>query len=363
MRENHSGVTSMEVIIFGAGAIGSFIGALFQLQGNVVGLVGRADHVSAIKKQGLILEDSLSKTTLTVQFSHVATTLAELLTELPSPDWIIITTKAWANETISRILLQENHRLQIMNGPDSTKIALFQNGMGNELPFLKQLKLPVIYRGVTAHGCLFKKPGHVTHVGVGFTKLGLISKKMLLDSSNLGSNVELLREQLGQQRHESLLQEGKKLCSTLTEAGMACEWEDDLLPSLYMKMAVNCVINSLTAVFEVPNGEISVNAHVRPIFEHVLDEVGRSIHVLCPRLSLPEIKDTVLQVVTQTAANYSSTLQDLLAGRKTEIDYLCGYLLSRAKERNMYLPHLATLMAIIKTREERGNVKHASTPA
>ncbi len=332
----------MRVIIFGAGAMGSFIGALLQTSGHEVGLLGRSHHLQAIKKAGLVLEDHLSDTTLTVHFSALATSLPELLEKLPNPDWIIITTKAWANENVSMTLRAEMHRLKMMEDANGTMLCLFQNGMGNELPFLKALKIQTIFRGVTAHGCHLKSPGHVSHVGMGFSKLGLINRH----------GIESLETE-PEENMDQVIEKGKLLCRMLTRAGMPCDWEDDLLPSLYMKLAVNCVINSLTAVFEVPNGELVKNEFVLSIFEQVLDEVSSMVHLLCPKLSRSQIIDSVLEVVEKTAMNYSSTLQDLMSGRRTEIDYLCGYLLSRAREKRIPLPHVSMLMAIIKFKEER----------
>ncbi len=349
----------MNIIMFGAGAIGSFIGALLQLTGHEVGIVGREAHVRAIQQHGLTLEDRLTKTTFNVRFSAVGSTLSELLSDFPCPDWVVVTTKAWANMAVAQSLQKEKQRLHLMKNQKNTKLCVFQNGMGNELPFFELLGVRVVFRGVTAHGCYVKEPGHVVHVGEGFSNLGLVSKE-LVENSMMESSRNYVSNEYQEKASSSWIEEGKKFCNVLTNAGLKCEWEDDLLPTLYTKLAVNCVINSLTAVFEVPNGELTENQHVRPIFDRLLFEVATFVHQLCPKLSPSYITEKVLQVVSRTAPNYSSTLQDLFKGRKTEIDYLCGYLLSQAQKRHVDLPQVALLLAIIKFKEEK-NVRRAIT--
>ncbi len=124
--------------------------------------------------------------------------------------------------------------------------------------------------------------------------------------------------------------------------------EADLLPpgelmqARLKKLVVNCIINPLTALFNCKNGELLGGSIVGSnTIDQLVHEAGVIIRAL-PNLQMDEplrdcfsderLRGWVNEVARATAENTSSMLQDVRAGRKTEIDYINGYLVQQALE-------------------------------
>jgi 2-dehydropantoate 2-reductase len=112
----------MRVLIYGAGAVGCYLGAYLAQAGHHVTLVGREPLKQAVAGQGLTVKGADSS--FRVMDIRAATTLEDALGGGPSYDWIAFTMKAY--DTIPAI-----HDLRAYL-PDSPPLACFQNGVGNE---------------------------------------------------------------------------------------------------------------------------------------------------------------------------------------------------------------------------------------
>ncbi|TPE55566.1 ketopantoate reductase family protein [Maribrevibacterium harenarium] len=100
---------------------------------------------------------------------------------------------------------------------------------------------------------------------------------------------------------------------------------------LLEKLAINAVINPLTAIFGVTNGEI-LQTPVRNIFDAAVAEIkscyrdqGFPHHPITKELDLEMLGNRIATVAHMTGLNHSSMLQDIRLKRKTEVDYICGY--------------------------------------
>jgi len=118
-------------------------------------------------------------------------------------------------------------------------------------------------------------------------------------------------------------------------------WRADITERLVEKVAINCCINPLTAVHRVKNGELLLETHREQVttviteVSSVLDDLGYSA------LSI-ELGRRVHEVMTDTAENRSSMLNDVMAGRRTEADAIVGWLLRQTKRELPALTALAT---------------------
>jgi 2-dehydropantoate 2-reductase len=133
----------MNILIFGAGAIGSLIGANLSKNNNVI-LIGRKSHISSIKKNKLIIK---GKTNLKVKINA-----KETVDDLKfKPDILILTVKSYDTE---HAILQVKNIIS-----ENTIVLSLQNGLDNIDKIRKYISFEKIIVGVTTHGAFFSKPG------------------------------------------------------------------------------------------------------------------------------------------------------------------------------------------------------------
>jgi len=210
---------------------------------------------------------------------------------------------------------------------DDAEILMLQNGMGSqaEVADLLTPQQTLLAASVT-EGAYLEKPGAVVHAGKGKTQLGRWS---------------------GAAKNAAA-----RWTSRLTIAGLIAEVVEPIRPVLWHKLAVNSVINPLTAVNGIENGALASREY-KPQVEALCAELLQ----VFKRLGIEEpeggLVNRVEQVILSTAANRSSMLQDITAGKKTEIDYITGTLLKAAKALKLELKTHQTLYSAVKEAEQR----------
>jgi 2-dehydropantoate 2-reductase len=124
-------------------------------------------------------------------------------------------------------------------------------------------------------------------------------------------------------------------------------WRADMTERLIEKVAINCCINPLTAVHRVRNGELLSELH-KDQLNIVIHEVSSVLEDLgYPTLSI-DLGQRVHEVMTDTAENRSSMLNDVMAGRRTEADAIMGWLLRQTERELPTLTGLATQLRALE---------------
>lgn len=229
---------------------------------------------------------------------------------LAHSDLLLVTLKAW----------QVSDAVKGLAGtlPKTTPILLIHNGMGT-VDELKNLQQPLLI-GTTTHAA--RRDGNViVHVASGTTHIGP-GRQQDGDFSYLA---EILQEVLPD-----------------------VAWHNNIRPALWRKLAVNCVINPLTALQECKNGELrDFPEEIKKVTHEVAAVIEREGH----HISADELLDYVYQIIENTAENVSSMLQDIRAMRHTECDYITGFLLRRARAHGIAVPENARLYDLVKRKE------------
>ena len=199
-------------------------------------------------------------------------------------------------------------------------IVFCHNGMV-DFEHLKALKQPC-YTLLTTHGSKIIKPFHAQHTGLGHNDLGLIS-----------GSTDTIRE--------------NEIISTLTKALPSLIFSHNIKEKQWLKLAINCVINPLTAIDNVENGQLTDNKY-RAIIDKLLIEIvaiadGQGIY-----FNINELRAQILSVATKTAMNSSSMRSDIQKQRPTEIDYINGYLVNVAKKMGLSAPENEKLLKQVK---------------
>ena len=143
----------------------------------------------------------------------------------------------------------------------------------------------------------------------------------------------------------------EEVAGLLTAAGLPAEVSQDLLAVRLRKLAVNLVINPLTAVLNRPNGAL-----LEPAAWELAVELVRE---MAPVLAARGLEDgwedllrSVERVARQTADNVSSMLADVRAGRRTEIEEITGVLLRWGAELGLELPRHRALYHLVRALEQ-----------
>jgi len=229
---------------------------------------------------------------------------------LARSDLLLVTLKAWQVSDAVKGLASSLS--------PTTPVLLLHNGMGT-VEELKSLPNPLLM-GTTTHAA--RRDGNVIiHVASGITHIGPA------------------RAQDG---------EFSYLADTLQMALPDVAWHNTIRPALWRKLAVNCVINPLTALRDCKNGDLrDAPEEIEQIAREVAAVIEREGH----HISADDLIAYVHQVIESTAENISSMLQDVRAMRHTECDYITGYLLRRARAHGIAVPENARLFDLIKRKE------------
>jgi len=302
------------ILIAGLGSIGSLVAAYIHRHCELYA-IGRKWHVDAIKQRGfLILRKNGEERKIILK--NVTTTMSNLPKEF---DFIIVTTKAHDTERILKELKEA--------GISAKCYVLLQNGIGNEEVVYKVLGQVNLIRGITNNGANIPEPGVVIHAGIGETFFAPVS----------GSNSERF---------------ARKLVELFNESGLPAKLEPNLVLLIWKKVIINAVINSLTAVLRMKNRGVYLSNSARKLAEMIIEEICKIAARKGIQIDPKEMINIVMKVAKNTGENISSTLQDVLRGKKTEMDFICGAIVREAKKMKINVPICETLYYLIKIIEE-----------
>lgn len=175
------------------------------------------------------------------------------------------------------------------------------------------------------HGSLKTHNFEITHTGKGHCDIGLVQG-------------DISQKQID------------NLTNVLDTALPSVSWQNKIKEKQWLKLAVNCVINPLTAIHNCDNGSIKLEKF-NPKINGVLQEVITVAKLNNLILSLEELTDKVLTVAENTALNCSSMRSDVIAKRKTEIDHINGYIHQQGIKHHVPTPQNTSLWQQIKKLE------------
>ncbi|BCV64396.1 ketopantoate reductase family protein [Shewanella algae] len=301
----------MQIGILGVGAIGQLLAQQLAAAGLEPWLLPRANTPS-LAEQGENQVYTLELGDQSLQTSFLC--LAQNSSKLKQLELLLVTVKAYQVEAALEPLLPKLH--------PNCRILLLHNGLGPHQSLAAKLNGRPLSLGTTSQGALKLSSNHIRQTGSGLTQIG---------------------DLIGAPMPEAMK-------TTLLNAIPGSQWSDTILEALWQKLAVNAVINPLTAIHRVNNGALAA-----PEFEGticaILDELLQVAKQEGITLTFDALHARVKEVIRLTAANYSSMYQDLKHGRKTEIDYINGYLQQRAEQYGLTLPINSELLAQIKALE------------
>ena len=297
--------------VLGAGSIGGLFAAHISAAGTACRLLLKDSQFSAWKANpGIHIRFGEQDFTQTVAVEKISanTPIQQLL----------ITTKA--QQTLDA-LAAIKHRLN----PHAV-ICLLQNGMGISEKLLAEYPDITLMHASTAEGInrpdKNNQPFQLIHAGRATTQVGMIR---------------------GDKHHA---EQFAAACGPILNVQVV----DDIETVLWRKLAVNAVINPLTAINDCDNGLLA-QIPLRNAVQQLCDELELFAEKSGKQTVLQQIRKQVFTVIEQTAKNCSSMRADIRAKRKTEIDYISGFLCTQAQQYGITLPRHAALLQLIRLKE------------
>ena len=286
----------MKIVIIGPGAMGSLLAGLLASAHEVHILDKHPARAAQIMQQGLQIEDQHGRRRIPIRVTTHAVTLA-------GADLVIVCVKAFDTGSVlpALTLLAASH----------TQVLTLQNGLGNVEQLLTILPASRVFAGVTAHGATLLGTGHVRHAGSGPTTVS------------------------SPHAHQRAI---KKLAHGLSAAGLATEPAPEILPVLWSKLVINAAIGPVSALAGVPNGQLLELRSWRDLLRAAALESAAVAERQGIRLLYPDPVAAVEEVCRRTATNFSSMLQDVRRGGRTEIDAINGAIIRAAAALDLATP-------------------------
>jgi len=139
-----------------------------------------------------------------------------------------------------------------------------------------------------------------------------------------------------------------EVADLLNAAGLPARTETDITPAVWGKLLVNAAINPVAALAAARNGEVASRPTLRAMAQAVADEGQATADAAGVALPYPSAARAAIDTARETAENRCSMLQDLEAGRPTEIDYLNGAIVRIAEERGVQVPANRAVTALVR---------------
>ena len=291
----------MQIIVLGAGAIGSLYGAKLTAANDVL-LIGRPEHVAAINSHGLRIEG--------IERHTVQIGAATAVTEIGANALVLLTTKVMASavalESIAPVVREDTTILCLQNGLGSEQIARAAIGGRG-----------VVLRGITQFGAIFEQPGAIKYMAPGYTVI---------------------------EKHPR----SGQIADLFSAAGLNCRVSANIDAEVWHKTIFNCVVNPITAILGCEVGAIA-QPGLDPLKQLVIKEcvaVAATQGITFDVDLLREIDETFAP-----SHNLASMLQDLRRGRLTEIDCMNGAVAALGAKHGVPCPVNRALTDMIKAME------------
>lgn len=300
--------------VVGAGAIGCYFGGMLARAGANVTLIGRHQHVDAIKRDGLLLQSR--------EFSgYIPVAATEHMAAVGGAGLVLFCVKSADTDDAAWAMAPQL-------AADAAVLSL-QNGVNNVERIRRHVKAPVI-AGLVYAAAEMSGPGAVRHTGGGSLVIGRLNAL----PGDRETDPRLLSE----------------IAALFTGAGIAVKISAEIATELWSKLVMNCAYNAISALSRAPYGRMVALPEIREVMRQTVDEVVQVARAKGIRLP-GDMVDAAFRLADAMPATLSSTAQDILKGKRTEIDHLNGYVVREGEALGIPTPANRTLNALVKLLE------------
>jgi 2-dehydropantoate 2-reductase len=300
------------IAVVGAGAVGSFFGAMLARAGHRVTLIARAAHVRAIATEGLRLDKGGR-----VEIVRLAASAD--MAAVRGADLVLFCVKSTDTDAVAR---------EMAPHLDASAVVMsLQNGVENAPSIARQVRQRVVPAVVYVATAL-PEPGLVRHYGRGDLVIGPLDAAAARDAAL-----------------PSILQ---GLADLFIAAEVPVRVSPDVMAELWSKLMVNCAYNAISGLAQATYGQLAALAPVRELQQAIVAEVV----ALAAAAGVPLERSSALEAMARIApampGQLSSTAQDMARGKPSEIDHLNGFVVRRGRELGIATPANQALYALVK---------------
>lgn len=323
-----NGLTPLRMTVLGSGSVGLAIAASFAQAGQDMTLLARGSAVPMLRESGITVTGVCGDHRIGPNRLRVCDA-AEPEPQDIGCDVLIVATKAYQVAEVLKRLMQ---KAEAAVAPKA--VLLLQNGWGSADEARAALPADVpVFSSIMMIGIERRSP---THVNVN-VQASPIRVGTLFRAAPQGMKDAVARGQAG---------------------FLPITYEDEIEPAILNKFLFNTCLNAIGAITRMTYGELVSNEHARHLISEVADETIRVILadrrlVLAPNGATYVEKTLTPFVLPKAAAHRSSMLQDVEAGRRTEIDYLNGAVVRMGQGCGIATPANDTLASLVRARESQ----------
>jgi 2-dehydropantoate 2-reductase len=302
----------MKIAVMGAGAVGCYYGGMLARGGHEVVLIGRPQHVAAIRRDGLLLDTQSFR-------EHVRLQAVTDASGIEGAQVVLCCVKSTDTEIAGA-------QMKPHLAPGAVVLSL-QNGYDNaarlQAVLGREVHPAVVYVATEMAG-----PGHVRHHGRG---------ELVIGPSAVSG----------------------ELVQSFGAAGVPLEISDNVAGALWAKLILNCAYNALSAITQMPYGRMVQGPGVEDVMRDVMEEclaVARADDVAVPG----DTWEAVQRIAATMPGQLSSTAHDVARGKPSEIDHINGYVMRRGAAHGIATPVNRVLHTLVKLLESRSPATAAS---
>ena len=302
-----------KIYVLGAGAVGCYFGGMLARARKDVTLIARSDRVNALNQFGLEMDCKSFQEVVPIKASSDLNTLADA-------DLILLSVKSPDTEKV----VQEIAYII----PRHAVVVSLQNGVSNVDIAARYLKNP-------------------TFAAVVYVAAGMVGERTMKHHGRGELYVGSLQEVTAEDQQRLMA-----VCNVFETAGVPCSIPSNLKKDMWLKFLVNCSFNAISGIGQTTYGEMVRIPEIVQQIEHLTQEFLSIASKEGVHISPEEAKEANALIANTMVTQRSSTAQDLARGKKTEIDFLNGYIVDLGKKHGVSVPYNETIVAMVKMLEQ-----------
>lgn len=315
----------MRALVYGGGAVGLGLASCLLKSKVEVDIIARKNTVLSLRKNGLTRTGIFGDYRASPATFGSYSSLCEVQRKVY--DYILVCTKSFDSFGAAKDISEHKSIFG-----EKTKIVLFQNGWGNAEVFSSFFDEEAIYNARVITGFQRHSPNEVALT---------VHADLIHIGSLFGGDLSGVED----------------LCESINNGDIPCRSTKEIGKDIWAKMLYNCALNPLGAILDVPYGRLAEYEFTRAIMNGIAEEVFGVMTTAGYETHWQSAQDFLeifyKKLVPDTAEHKSSTLQDIAAKKRTEIDALNGAVIRLAESFALSVPYNSVVYNIVKFIESK----------